>query len=302
MKLDITYKLISECNGKTTTSTTKSTVLLEQKSLLVAYLLWFFGGFFGLHHLYLRRDGHAFFMFCTLGGYLGFGWITDAFCLPEYVNQFNTDALYQIRLPADQRPLCSSRRLHSQLTFGIVLGWLTHGAIPQEFRDLLHWTIPLSISLGVWIIGNIPRHCGVWWHCGMTAIISYIILFYLNFTMFYAVPLISLISSLTFLIFSMQWRRNLLRFSLPLRLLIFALACSGYLLLWWSFFYYNAYLTDIWNRRIPLRVLINHLLKSDWWKDLKLALNHIYKYGFSGNALMIYNYERGLSIIDPYAI
>lgn len=261
---------------KTTSSTTKSTGHLEQKSLLVAYLLWFFGGFFGLHHLYLRRDGHAFFMFCTLGGYLGFGWLTDAFCLPDFVDQFNKEAQFLIRLPAAERPSYSSWRLQSQLTFGTVLGWLTHGAIPQKFRYLLHWTIPLSTSLGVWIIGNIQRHCGVWWHCALTAFISYIILFYLNFTMYYGVQLISLISSITFVIFSMQWRRNPLRLAFPLRLLIFSLACSGYLLLWWSFLYHNAYLTDDWNRRIPFRVLFNQLLKSDWWRDLKLALKHIY--------------------------
>ena len=47
--------------------------LPEQKSLVVTYICWLFGGFFGLHHLYLHRDRHAFVWWCTLGGYFGIG-------------------------------------------------------------------------------------------------------------------------------------------------------------------------------------------------------------------------------------
>jgi DnaJ family protein C protein 22 len=37
-------------------------------SLCVAYFLWLIGGFFGLHHLYLGRDFHAFLWWCLPGG------------------------------------------------------------------------------------------------------------------------------------------------------------------------------------------------------------------------------------------
>jgi hypothetical protein len=37
-------------------------------SLCVAYFLWITGGFFGLHHLYLGRDFHAFLWWCLPGG------------------------------------------------------------------------------------------------------------------------------------------------------------------------------------------------------------------------------------------
>jgi hypothetical protein len=42
-------------------------ILPKQKSLVIAYLLWLFGGIFGFHHLYLHRDRHAFVWWCTLG-------------------------------------------------------------------------------------------------------------------------------------------------------------------------------------------------------------------------------------------
>lgn len=41
--------------------------LEADKSIIIAYVLWLFGGLFGLHHIYLRRDRHAFVWWCTLG-------------------------------------------------------------------------------------------------------------------------------------------------------------------------------------------------------------------------------------------
>lgn len=46
---------------------------IGQKSVWKAYLLWLFGGIFGLHHLYLRRDTQAFLWWATLGNELILG-------------------------------------------------------------------------------------------------------------------------------------------------------------------------------------------------------------------------------------
>ena len=59
------------------------------KTLWTCYVLWFFGGWFGLHHIYLRRDRQAFLWFCTLGGGCGFGWFRDIVRIPEYVQEAN---------------------------------------------------------------------------------------------------------------------------------------------------------------------------------------------------------------------
>lgn len=63
---------------------------MENKSLLITYLLWMFGGIFGLHHFYLKRDRHAFVWWTTLGGYV-VGWFIEVFMLPKYVRDVNGD-------------------------------------------------------------------------------------------------------------------------------------------------------------------------------------------------------------------
>lgn len=65
-----------------------------EKSLTLTYVLWFFLGIFGAHHFYLGRDSQAFIWWCTLGGYLGCGWIRDFFYIPRYVAEANNDMKY----------------------------------------------------------------------------------------------------------------------------------------------------------------------------------------------------------------
>ena len=58
------------------------------KKLTVAYLMWFTGGFLGLHHLYLGRDVHFFVSF-TSAGWLGIGTLVDFSRIPRYVARSN---------------------------------------------------------------------------------------------------------------------------------------------------------------------------------------------------------------------
>lgn len=62
-----------------------------KKSVFWAYFWWLIGGIFGIHHLYLRRDAHAFLWWSTLGGYCGMGWLSDIFRIPRYVREVNND-------------------------------------------------------------------------------------------------------------------------------------------------------------------------------------------------------------------
>jgi len=64
------------------------------KSVCLTYFFWLIGGWFGLHHLYLRRDRHAFLMWSTAGGYWGFGWFRDFLKIPTYVKDANEDPAY----------------------------------------------------------------------------------------------------------------------------------------------------------------------------------------------------------------
>lgn len=66
----------------------------QKKSITTTYVLWLFGGFFGLHHFYLGRDSQAFLWWASLGGYFGFGWLRDLFVIPRYVAEANQDPKY----------------------------------------------------------------------------------------------------------------------------------------------------------------------------------------------------------------
>lgn len=56
------------------------------RETVIAYLIWLFGGLFGLHHFYLRRPLHGILYGCTLG-LCGLGWLADIFAIPRYAGQ-----------------------------------------------------------------------------------------------------------------------------------------------------------------------------------------------------------------------
>jgi TM2 domain-containing membrane protein YozV len=58
----------------------------RDKSLGIAYLLWFTLGLVGGHKFYLGRVGMGVFYALTLGGFV-IGWLLDLFTLPTQVAQ-----------------------------------------------------------------------------------------------------------------------------------------------------------------------------------------------------------------------
>lgn len=128
-----------------------------QKSLLIAYLLWVFGGFFGFHHIYLHRDAHAFVHWCTFAGYFGIGWVVDAFKLPQMVRDCNEDPVFIQKFIAqiqqNKQPPFSTYRFLGQICVGFLFGQVAMIAIPESpVYDIdfsfMHWIIPLGIALG----------------------------------------------------------------------------------------------------------------------------------------------------------
>jgi len=76
----------------------------NRKSALLAYVLWFFLGWFGLHRMYLGRIGSGIVMLVLqrlswlthfiLIGYIGFAilglwWLIDAFLIPGMTRSYN---------------------------------------------------------------------------------------------------------------------------------------------------------------------------------------------------------------------
>ncbi len=58
------------------------------KSTWIAYVLWFFLGYFGVHKFYVGKTGWGFLYLFTLG-LLGFGWFIDLFTIPSQVSNYN---------------------------------------------------------------------------------------------------------------------------------------------------------------------------------------------------------------------
>lgn len=72
-------------------------------STFIAYLLFLFGGFLGLHRFYLGKIGTG-ILFLLTGALGGFGWIYDLFTIPMQVRDANIEARYRRALGRQERP------------------------------------------------------------------------------------------------------------------------------------------------------------------------------------------------------
>lgn len=62
----------------------------SRRSLLIAYLLWFFLGYLGIHRFYLGRPFTG-VLWLLSGGLLGIGWIFDLFWTVVMVEDENSN-------------------------------------------------------------------------------------------------------------------------------------------------------------------------------------------------------------------
>ncbi len=66
------------------------------KSLAVAYVLWFFFGYLGVHHFYLGKVGRGVGYLLTVAWFL-IGWLVDLFTLPAQVRRINAERRVGLR-------------------------------------------------------------------------------------------------------------------------------------------------------------------------------------------------------------
>ena len=59
-----------------------------ERSILIAYILWFFFGVLGVHRFYCGRYITGIIWLLT-GGLCGIGWVIDIFLIPFMVNDDN---------------------------------------------------------------------------------------------------------------------------------------------------------------------------------------------------------------------
>jgi TM2 domain-containing membrane protein YozV len=73
----------------------------NRKSALIAYILWFFLGWFGAHNFYLGRKGvgiaQVLLTISVIGWFITFVWVlVDAFLIPGWVRRENNLLLMQL--------------------------------------------------------------------------------------------------------------------------------------------------------------------------------------------------------------
>lgn len=261
--------------------------LPEQKSLIVAYLLWLFGGLFGLHHIYLHRDRHAFIWWCTIGGYFGLGWIFEIFKIPEYVRDANEDPVfiskYIEKMRMYKKPEFSTIRFLGEIMVSYLFGQLVMIAIPEEefmgvnWRFLL-WTIPFFTALGVWVVGNIGREQGTLWHCLTVAYFVYPLRYFVYDESVWFTAMV-FASTLAFENNSKQWRREPpKRHSTLRRTIVLGCCVMLYMSLWTGYFYFNGKITDSDGDEVPVHEALRNFLKSPWWTDLKQTCHETWRF------------------------
>ncbi|KAB7505066.1 DnaJ-like protein subfamily C member 22 [Armadillidium nasatum] len=144
------------------------------KSIIIAYILLIFGGFAGLHLLYLRRDKQAFLYWCTFGGYFGLAPLRDFFRLSSYVKEANNDSQYVADLAQQMRknkkPPLNVTRFVAKILIGNAWCYLFIAAVPDEkiYGFSLHYLKylgPFASALAVWLVGNIGRVKGSFKWC-----------------------------------------------------------------------------------------------------------------------------------------
>ena len=270
-------------------------VPVVQKSLFLTYVFWLIGGWFGLHHFYLRRDRHAFTTLITFGLYFGIGWFRELWRIPEYVRDANEEPEYMEELRQEMKqkaqPPVSWARSCGSIVVADILGYLIIGAIPSEFLPeyphkaiLVAILAPVACAVGVHLIGNIGRHKG-----GIRAplIAAYVtspayLLFGIN-SIFYS----SMAANWAFSQYERRWRTRYDK-KKPVwkRLLVLALCVLLYASLWTSWFYFNCKIEKEGDEEIRCKEAAKNFLNSPFWKDFAAVMRDLYVYishhGLSG--------------------
>jgi len=249
----------------------------------MAYIFWFLGGWFGLHHFYLGRDRQAFVWWCLLGAYGG--WISDFFKIPRYVKEANNDEGWLAELIGEMKknphkPPFSFYRFFGQVAMGNLLAWAVHRGIPEEETlfgysfSWLHIAIPIASAIGVHTVGNIGREEGSLKNAIYGAMIPYV--FYtLEEPHYYWSSVVAAL----FFRSKVKWNRKLRK---PRHVCKRAatLATCGilYLSLWTSYLYFNMSFTNEHGETIKFRESVNNLLKSQLWKQFTDSLKKLWQY------------------------
>ena len=140
-------------------------------NLPIAYLLYFFGGIFGLHHAYLNRPNQGLAWYATCGLF-GFGLLRDLYRIPTYVSLCRDDRTNDVAarvraatiVAREGVPKLSLGRVILMVVFGTYFGFVASClvALPryegEEEAAFVFYVYGLlrtmGAAIGIWLVGN----------------------------------------------------------------------------------------------------------------------------------------------------
>ena len=271
------------------------------KNIFFTYMLWFFFGWLGLHHLYLGRDRQAFVWLTTFGGFFGVGWMRDLWRIPDYVDEANQEAyfMYSLRnkMKHRKKPSLNITRFAGEMMAGYFYGILAQLAIPEQVPTVVQGVIVCATTtMGVHIVGNIGCEKGAFKKPFLITMCTGFVLQTLfgpggGFS--YCV----LACACSFNYYN-EYDDALTNSPFCYRLGKLFVGCMLVMSLWFSFLYFNSTITIAsTNEKIPLRDAIGHFFTSPAWLDFKETLSRLYKEG--GNGSWGNAYDELVESIDP---
>ena len=183
-----------------------------KKGFFTTYFYCVIGGFFGLHHLYLGRDRHAFLTFSTFAGFFGVSLLRDLIMIPTYVQEANQDRRYLRRLKQNmdscQKPPYNCCRQLGAVCTAIFWATVFQLAVPTQIAGInLDWILlltPIPIALAVHTVGNLGNIVKGHFFWPLVGACSIFITGQTTMGIFFA----SLISSTMFELISVEWNKK----------------------------------------------------------------------------------------------
>ena len=165
----------SEATAKMNSSNSQHNANTNNVNLPTAYLLYFLGGVFGLHHAYLNRPNQAIAWYAT-SGLFGFGLLRDLIRIPYYVSLCRDDRINdtaaRVRsatvVAREGIPPMSLCRMVLMVGFGTYFGFMASClvALPKKEEGVINdeklwWTgvvygilRAVGSAVGIWLVGN----------------------------------------------------------------------------------------------------------------------------------------------------
>ena len=135
-------------------------------NLPIAYLLYFIGGIFGLHHAYLNRPNQGLAWYATCGLF-GFGLLRDLYRIPTYVSLCRDDRANNVAarvraatiVAREGVPRLSLGRVILMVIFGTYFGFVASCLVALPLGNNVMFYVygllrTMGAAIGIWLVGN----------------------------------------------------------------------------------------------------------------------------------------------------